>query len=279
MADKVVILTTTGANTWSVPADWGAVNTIECIGSGGSGNVAGGGSGCVGGHGGTYAATTNLSLTPGGSASYNIGTGGGANDTWLSNTGSAPTTSSQGALAKPNQNTTTGCIGSTTFRGGSRGAGAPGGFGCGGGGGAASRGGRGGDSTTPTFNGNGKTAGGGGAGDANPGGDVVQAPQPQTGGIGGTAGGGNGANGSAWAGGAGTNGSAGTSFTATLGGTAGAGGGGSAAAVSTGGNGGLYGAGGGGSGISGTAGVGAQGCIIITYTPAVGGAKSYVWVF
>ena len=50
---KVIFLTTTGAGTWTVPADWNSSNnTIECIGGGGgggSGNTAGGGGGGGGG--------------------------------------------------------------------------------------------------------------------------------------------------------------------------------------------------------------------------------------
>ncbi len=61
MADKVIFLTTTGANTWPVPADFTSTNTIELIGGGGGGSESnqtaqqGGGGG-----GGGYAKITNL---------------------------------------------------------------------------------------------------------------------------------------------------------------------------------------------------------------------------
>ena len=36
---NIIFLTTTGAGTWTVPADWNSSNNrIECIGGGGSGN-------------------------------------------------------------------------------------------------------------------------------------------------------------------------------------------------------------------------------------------------
>src|SRR6185503_1637838 len=65
-AATVIFLTTTGANTWSVPSDWNSsANSIEIVGGGAS---AGGGGG--------YAKATNVSLTPGGTVGYQISPGG-----------------------------------------------------------------------------------------------------------------------------------------------------------------------------------------------------------
>jgi hypothetical protein len=278
MVDKVVFLTTTGANVWSVPVDWTDVNTIECIGGGGNGAAVYNTGNPDAGRGGTYAKTTNLDLAASGSANYNI-SAGNTGDTWISNTGVAPTSSTEGALAKPNLASTTGCIGSTTFAGGNTASGGSSGLGHGAGGGA-SRGGRGGNSNQ-SASGFFYTPGGGGAGTTNQGGDASGI----TPGAGGATGGGAGGTGvaavSAVSGG---NGAAGTSFTSTLGATAGAGGGGGCGqgVGQKGGDGGLYGGGGGNirSTGAGTTGVGAQGIIIITYTPAVlGGATSYAWFF
>lgn len=56
--------------SWTVPADWTDVNTIETIGGGGHGgssNTTGGGGG-----GGAYASISNLDLTAGASVSYRV---------------------------------------------------------------------------------------------------------------------------------------------------------------------------------------------------------------
>jgi hypothetical protein len=268
MVDTVVFLTTTGANTWSVDPSWdSSANRVECIGGGGNGAAPYNTGNPTAGHGGTYASVTNLTLTPGGSASYNI-SAGNTGDTWLSNTGVAPTSTTEGTLAKPNQTTTTGCIGTVTFAGGASQSGGSSGLGHGAGGGA-SRGGRGGNSNQ-SASGFFYTPGGGGAGTTNQGGDASGI----TPGAGGATGGGAGGTGvaavSAVSGG---NGAAGTSFTSTLGATAGAGGGGGCGqgVGQKGGDGGLYGGGGGNirSTGAGTTGVGAQGIIILTWTPLV----------
>jgi hypothetical protein len=266
--DTFVFLTTTGANSWTVPANWNSLdNRIECIGAGGNGAGPYNAGNPVGGHGGTYASVTNLALTPGASASYNI-SAGNTGDTWLSNTGVAPTNTTQGVLAKPNQTTTTGCIGSATFAGGTSASGYSSGFGTGGGG-AASRGGKGGNASSPG-SGNNYSPGGGGAGTTAAGNNASGA----TPGTGGATGGGNGGAGvTAVVSQNGVAGAAGTSFTATLGGTAGAGGGGGCGqgAGRSGGNGGLYGGGGGNirSTGAGTPGVGAQGFILISFTALI----------
>jgi hypothetical protein len=77
MVDTVVFLTSTGANTWTVPSDWSDTNTIEVIGGGGGGARSAAGNGGGGGGGGGYSKTTNLAgLTPGGSVDYFVGAAG-----------------------------------------------------------------------------------------------------------------------------------------------------------------------------------------------------------
>ena len=87
MADKVIFLTTPGAGTWTVPADWSAVNKVECIGGGGSCRNIGDATG--GGGGGAYSSRSNI---PGlsGTINFSVGAGGtGAagnppgGDTWF----------------------------------------------------------------------------------------------------------------------------------------------------------------------------------------------------
>ena len=71
---KTIILTSTGANTWTVPSDWNdSDNSIECIGAGQAGGNTGSNLGGNGGSGGDYAKISNLSLTPGASVDYSIG--------------------------------------------------------------------------------------------------------------------------------------------------------------------------------------------------------------
>jgi hypothetical protein len=273
MVDTVVFLTTTGANTWSVDPSWdSSANRVECIGAGETGRAVYSVGQFRAGHGGTYASVTNLTLTPGGSASYNVSPamahGGTQVNTWLSNTGVAPTSTSEGALARPGQDSTTGNIGTVVFAGGTSPGGGSSGFGMGAGG-AAGRGGKGGNASVNGV-GNNYSPGGGGAGTTNAGGNASGA----TPGAGGATGGGNGGAGVTNVSAVdGTNGAAGTSFTATLGGTAGSGGGGGCGqgVGRKGGDGGLYGGGGGNirSTGAGTTGVGAQGIIILTWTPIV----------
>jgi len=60
----------TSGTSWTVPADWSDVDTIETIGGGGHGgsaNVGGGGGG-----GGAYASISNLDLTAGASVTYRV---------------------------------------------------------------------------------------------------------------------------------------------------------------------------------------------------------------
>lgn len=236
-AEKVIFLTTTGSNTWTVPDDWTNTNTIEAIGGGGGGA---GSDNRAGGGGGAYAKITNFSATPGGSVSYFVAAGGvndefdlnGASggNTWFSAqstlkaAGGAGGSSSAGAGG-----TTAASVGSVTYAGGAGAAGS------------------GGDS-------------GAGGGAAGPTGAGVNA----SGVVGGA-----GSNGDGGAGGTDGEGSAGAQWTQTSNSaTAGAGGGGG---YDDGGGlaygGGLYG--GGGAGFSGeTGGSGRQGIIVITYTAA-----------
>src|SRR3989338_5470154 len=73
-ADTVIILTTANSSPWTVPLDWNNVsNTIEVVGAGGNGvDALLDGRGGGGGGGGAYAKVTNLTLTPGGTASFQI---------------------------------------------------------------------------------------------------------------------------------------------------------------------------------------------------------------
>ncbi len=74
----VTFLTTTGAGTYTVPGDWNNLNNkVETVG--GAGGGARGQNGVTfgaGGGGGAYSAVTNLVLTPGASATTNVGAAG-----------------------------------------------------------------------------------------------------------------------------------------------------------------------------------------------------------
>ena len=270
---KTIFLTTTGSlQTYAVPSEWNnSGNTVICIGGGAGGGYGGGDYG-AGGAGGSYASSSNVSLTPGGSASYRVGTGGAAvtsasagnpgGDTWFNGTTLAA--SSVGGQGGAAASSTTGGVGSTansigTVKKAGGNGGSRSGNGGGGGGGAGGANGAGG------AGGLGQTNGGGGGGGSGGGGS-------------GTVGGAGSAAGSN-VGGAGGNNAAGT-------GTPGAGG------IQTSGSAGSLGAGGGGQGnsggttggaggagndytatVGGTAGpgAGAQGLIVLQYTPAAGG--------
>ncbi len=89
---QTIFLTSpTGSNqTWSVPSNWdSATNQIEVIG-GGAGGVTPSTTGGGGGGGGAYSKITNLTLTPSGSATFRVGSGGGSGvvggDTWYNGT-------------------------------------------------------------------------------------------------------------------------------------------------------------------------------------------------
>ncbi|MBI5457877.1 hypothetical protein HY971_04105 [Candidatus Kaiserbacteria bacterium] len=206
---KVIFLTTTGINTWTVPSDWSSTNTIEVIGAGGGGgnqlgvaNDSG-----AGGGGGAYSKITNLTgLSSGGSVTYAVGAAGthaqpgtDGGDTFFNRT-----TGSAGTCA----DTTSVCAKGGT--GGS--AGHPGGAGTGGAAGS-------GTGTTKNSGGNGGNAGGygagGGGGSAGPNGNAgaggnganpFASAKDAGGGGGGSGGGTNGGDGTASAGSIGGNG-------------------------------------------------------------------------
>jgi hypothetical protein len=289
MAVKVVFLTTTGAGTWTVPADWTNVNTVEVIGGGGGGRSSTTG-GAGGGGGGAYSKATNIAtFTPGTTVNnFSVGTGGAAGatggDTWFGATTLAA--SLVGAKGGVGATSATGAAGGASASGfpttgGVRNSGGAGGLGSsaaltgGGGGGAAGPGGvggTGGAGDTATAGNDAGGGGGAGAGSTTVGGN---------GGAGGTAGGTAGTN--ATGGGSGGVGGLGAGTTPTAattlwtsthapdgsvsvaGASTGGGGGGGGSAAGAGGAGSLYGGAGGGAG-NGTGGAGKQGIIVITYT-------------
>lgn len=242
----------TGSNqTYSVPSDWNSSdNIVETLGAGGGGggcNNANGG----GGGGGAYSAQTNISLTPGGSATWRVGTagttgagaaGGDGGDSWFNGT-------TLGGSS----------VGSKGGVGGGLGSG---GSGTGGSGGASGSG----TGATKYSGGNGATGSGGAYG----GGAGGAAGPAGAGGNASTSNGGTGNNGTDGAGGTGNggNGGNGTVFDASHG-SGGGGAGRTTNSATLPGNGGTYGAGGGGPRSSGIVAGGAayQGLIAITYTP------------
>lgn len=248
MAATVIYITTPGSGFWPVPSDWNpANNTIEAIGGGAAGNF-GDSTSSGGGGGGAYAKSTNVFFSVGANITYQVAPTAAStvagSDTWISSTGSAPTLSSQGVLAKG------GALGVQ----GTNGAGGLGGASGSCIGSTANSGGAGGAAVSNTGGGGGGAGGFNGVGVAGTSGATTSA-------------GGAGDNGSGGAGGTtSTAGSPGTEWTTTgnNGSTAGSGGGGGG--QSSAGGGGLYGAGGGSGGVAN--GTGAQGIIIITYIPA-----------
>lgn len=309
-AATTIIITTAytdscGANCWTVPSNWNSANnTIEVVGPGGSGAtsaaVAGGGGG-----GGAYAKVTNQTYTPGGTVSFQIGTGGSATATWFSASGTVNAGAGGNAtgLTHGNGGTVGAGTGSSGGNGGDGGnlAGAGGGGGggaagpngaghiggsgiatgaTGGGGGGGNGGGTGTDGAAPT-NINGANGGDGNGGT----GHGVGGAGAGGGGTVGTGGGGAGGAGTTSSGGAfaGGTGAAGIDMAAGGAGTGGGGGGGggntrTSGVNNNGGAGGTVtadsGAGGGGGGDCTDAGctqgagqTGANGFIVITYTP------------
>ena len=270
-----VTLTTTGtANTYTVPTDWNSSsNTIRCIGGGASGGVRRGTLPklATGGGAGGYGSTTNMSLTPGGSATYGIGIGGAfirygsSTGAFTGNAGGDTyfNAASYAAATVGGQGGAAGIASATAvaINGGAGGAGK---------GSVNYSGGNGGNitvtsSTSTQVTGAGGAAGPNGAG--NNGNNITSSGNFYS--LGGSADAGfGGAGGGSTAGG---NGGNGTEF-----GTTGSGGGGTAAASltgsATGGSGGLYG--GAGASAAGpstiTSGSGQQGLIYITYTPTIG---------
>lgn len=292
-------------NAWVVPSDWNSSdNSITVIGGGGAGVSSAQGTGAAGGGGGGYSNITNLSLTAGNTVTYQIGDGGrkttvgvGAGTagtaTFFNRTaGTAGTCADTVSVcANPGAagsgvtggagGSTTGADGTTLFAGGAGGAGnSTGDTGGGGGGAGGTTVGRVGGAGSASTSGGG--GGGGGAGGTSS--AVGQAGQTTTGGTGGAGpdGTGGGTAGNAGHGGAGTvnkgagggggddvfGGGKGSNGSSTTFGGGGGGGSGdnntAATSQAYGGFGGDFGGGGGG-GL--TNGFGAEGTIIISYTP------------
>jgi hypothetical protein len=268
---QTVVITATGAGTFTIPSNWiPGVVSVQVIGGGGGGGTGTGQVGADdaggGGGGGGYAAT-NFSLTPGSMLSYSVGSAGtpgvAGGDSWFCNSTSSCSSSSDsnvvlaahgggaGASLLTGGSGGTAPTGGTTYTGGTGGTGthfdnvSSGGGGGGGGGAAGPHG-----------------AGGAGGNSATGGGCFA--------GVGGS--GGQGDNGNGGLGGTGSSGcggeSAGNPGTEIYNSTYGSGGGGGGGEISGGDNGGNYGAGGGGGfGQGGNGGSGAGGLIIITYSP------------
>lgn len=188
---NITVVLTSGTS-WTVPSDWNSANnTIETIGAGGgsgSGYASGGSSSRNaggGGGGGAYSKTTNLTLTPGASVSYQVGTSvanANGGDTWFN--GASLAASSVGA------------------KGGGGGAnGSVSGSGAGGAGGASASGigtvkYSGGAGGTPTQNDGSGGGGGGGAGGPSGAGGAAAGNSAANGGGGGGANGGSSGTGS-----------------------------------------------------------------------------------
>jgi hypothetical protein len=286
--------------TWMVPADWNSTdNSIETIGGGGGGGTSSGGNDAGGGGGGAYSKIYNLALTPGATITIQVGAGGSANgeggDTWFN--GASLAACSVGAKGGADASGITGGaggdqasgIGTTRFSGGNGGSSSNSQNGGAGGGGAAGPNGAGragGPSAGNVGSGGGGAGGGrstaGSDGTGGAGGNGGTAQDSTAGGAGGVfavdnaqrgshgSGGGGGASGGT-ATSRGGSGGAGVDFDSNHG--AGGGGGGAGydpgTTDSIGGAGGLYGGGGGGSAYLGpSGGSGAQGVIVVNYTPA-----------
>ena len=249
-AVTVVVLTSADTSPWDIPSDWNDTNTIEVVGAGGGGGGGGTGGGqgpAGGGGGGAYSLLSNLDLTPGGNATFEIGVGGpggsgasnGSDGTDTIFNGSGTTCSAQSICAKG------GISGKSDANGGAGGAGGVGTNGIG---------------DTRRSGGTGANAGGntgGGAGGA--------AGDTAVGGNGsGDTGGDGGGSGAASGGTASNPGTDGTEWAS--GGSGGGGGGGN---KNPGGAGGNDGGGGGGADNGKVGGNGAEGVIVITYEPIV----------
>lgn len=244
----MTVIVLTSGTSWSVPADWTAVNQVETWGGGSGGNY--GSDGGSGGSGG-YSSSSNIAGLSG-SITIGIGAAGAAGTSGSVNGGSGGATWFNGAALSSSTVGSNGGVGASTNGTGASTTGAKG--------------------TTLKAGTNGSSSafstGAGGPG----------APGPQglgvAGGAGGSTNGGAGGAGDNGSGGAG--GSAGTSSAEAGNGVAnsnggGGGGGGGSFGTSNGGKGGLPGGAGGGGDLSGTTnngGVGGAGQIRITYTPA-----------
>lgn len=194
---KTVVLTTTGASTYTIPADFSSFVSVEVIGGGGGSRGSNSAStvSSAGGGGGAYSKTTGITgLTAGATTYVSIGAGGTAGtstpgnggtggDTWFNKTtNAAPTLTSDGALAKGGVGSSgtasaaggasASGVGTTKYSGGASGAAGSGvnskaGGAGGGAGGPSGSGGAGGGPGTASTPGGG--AGGGGANAGGPG--------------------------------------------------------------------------------------------------------------
>ena len=308
MAIKRVFITTVGTSTYTIPADFVSLTSVEAIGGGGGATTT-----SSNGGGGAYAATTAITgLVASGTAYYRVGinngtTGaGGTARSWFNTTNAEPTSSTTGVLAQGGSSSainTAGvggasgsCIGTTVVSGGNGAAG-----GVGGGGGAGGPGGVGGAGSV-TFAATSGRGGGGGGASLSAAGSAGGTASGTAGGAGGNGGGGTGggaggtsASNNGVAGTAGTGGGGGGAFNTNSGGTtpggaggtgnywtqssnratAGSGGGGGASPGGVAGaSGGLYG-GGGGTGSGTLLSQGAQGIVVFTYAST---ATTLYWV-
>jgi hypothetical protein len=268
----VTFITTTGSGTYTAPADFvSAGSTAEAIGSGGSGGAAkylgsSFNAAASGGSGGAYALASASSLSAGGTASTVVPTGGASVSTSTDQiNGNAGADASFGSLAIAKgglggtANSTSGSISANGVSGGAA---------SGSTGSTKNNGGASGTATSTPANSQNAT-GGGGAGGGTSAGTASAASSSGT--LGASSGGqGDGSTGGAGGtgntGSAGGTGSTGTEWDASHG--SGGGGGGSGSS-SGGGTGGLYGAGGGAgfASTTGKSGAGAQGILVVTYTP------------
>lgn len=273
MEDVRIFLTTPGEGTWTVPADCTSA-TIECIGGGAAGYYIAAQGGYYphgAGGGGAYAKKNSLTLSPGSSVSYSVGIGGAAvystlspgGDTWFKSTsdvlakgGSAPSGQAGRYFTGGAGGQAAACVGDVVYSGGNGNSTSGSTSYAPGGGGAAGLNGVGLSGITTTF------ATMGGVGDNN------------YGGVGGYIA----ANKTRYEAGNGTEWDS----------THGSGGGGSGSSYVGGGvtldagGGGLYGGGGGGGNAYGAnkmSGSGAQGIIVITYTPVVAGSSKFFQLF
>lgn len=250
----------TSGSSWNVPSDWNSSsNTIEVIGGGGQAAQYGRG----GGGGGAYSKITNISLTAGNPVTYQIGaggTGGSATaggtggDTWLCNSSSKCASIADAAIVVGAKGGAGG-LSNVDAAGGAAGSGVgttkySGGSGLatnahagGGGGGAAGPNGNGNNGASGTGLSGTGTAGAGGSGGAGLGGRGGTAGNPD-----------------------GDSGGKGTEWDGTHG-SGGGGGGGVYPLDGIGGMAGNYGGGSGSPGIDASSPAGAQGIIVITYTP------------
>jgi hypothetical protein len=263
LAPDVVVVVTSGTS-FTVPADYGSLVSIECIGGGGNGStaIANTNSG-PGGAAAAYAKITSASLTANTAYTIGIGAANGGNNTIPSttvlgagNTGMQDNTGlfvvaaqgGSGQAGSTSPGTAANSIGTTKQSGGNGGANSVG---------------------------TGNRAGGGGGGAGGP--NAVGTAGAASPGTSGFAAGGQGDGSLGGAGGA-TAGAVGSAGTELGGSGVGAGGGGASgtAGANNGGNAGNYGAGGAGAGSSaggtGTRGSGAPGVLIFTYTKAAAAA-------